>query len=61
VFFSVVSFYSVIEIVSRLDKVGLKRLNFDQTIYHNSTEIRDMEGIKAGCGEGSFVVVRAGR
>ena len=51
----------MIEIVSRLEKVGLKRLNLAQTIYHNSTEISDSERIKAGCCEGSFVVVRAGR
>jgi acyl-CoA thioesterase FadM len=57
----VATFYSVIEIVSRLEKVGLKRLNLAQTIHHNSTEISAIERIKAGCDEGPFVLVRAGR
>jgi hypothetical protein len=51
----------MIEIVSRLEKVGLKRLNLAQTIHHNSTEINDIEWVRVGCDEGSFVLVRAGR
>jgi len=59
VFYDVAIFYSVNEIVSRLEKVGFKGFNFVQTIFHNLTEISDIEPIKAGYGEGSFVVVRA--
>lgn len=55
------SFYSVNEIVSRLEKVGLKRFSFAQSIYHNLTEVGDIERIKVGCDEGAFVAVRAGR
>lgn len=59
VFYDVAIFYSVNEIVSRLEKVDFKGFNFAQTIFHNLTEISDIEPIKAGYGEGSFVVVRA--
>ena len=33
--------------------------SFTQTIFHNLKEIRDMEPIRQGYGEGSFVVIRA--
>lgn len=46
----------MIEVLSRLEKVGFKHFNFAQTLYHNLTERSDIEGIKAGCGERSFVV-----
>ena len=59
VFYSVATFYSVNEIVSQLEKVGFNHFNFVQTIFHNLTEISDVEPIKAGYGGGSFVVVRA--
>ena len=59
VFYDMAIFYSVNEIVSRLEKVDFKGFNFAQTIFHNLTEISDIEPIKAGYGEGSFVVVRA--
>ena len=61
VFYSVATFYSVNEIIFQLDKVGFSHFNFVQTIYHNLTEISDIEPIKAGYGEGSFVVVAAAK
>ena len=59
VFYKVATFYSVYEVVYRLKKAGFKNFNFTQTIFHNLAEIRDIEQIKEGYGEGSFVVVRA--
>ena len=59
VFYNAAIFYSVNEIVSQLEKIGFKGFNFVQTIFHNLTEISDIEPIKAGYGQGSFVVVRA--
>ena len=53
------TFYSMNGIVSQLEKVGLSHFNFIQTLYHNLTEISDIEAVKAGYGEGSFVVLRA--
>ena len=52
-------FYSVNGIVSQLEKVGFNHFNFIQTLYHNLTEISDIEPVKVGYGEGSFVVLRA--
>jgi len=59
VFYKAATFYSVDEVVSHLKKAGFKDFNFIQTIFHNLKEIRDIEPIKEGYGEGSFVVVRA--
>jgi ubiquinone/menaquinone biosynthesis C-methylase UbiE len=59
VFYKAATFYSVDEVVSHLKKEGFKDFNFIQTIFHNLKEIRDIEPIKEGYGEGSFVVVRA--
>ena len=59
VFYKVATFYSVDEVVFHLKQAGFKNFNFTQTIFHNLTEIRDIEPIKEGYGEGSFVVVRA--
>jgi hypothetical protein len=58
-FYRIATFYTVDEVVSNLKKVGFKNFNFTQTIFHNLAEIRDIEPIKEGYGEGSFVVVRA--
>ena len=59
VFYKVATFYSVDEVVSHLKQAGFRNFNFTQTIFHNLTEIREIEPIKEGYGEGSFVVVRA--
>jgi len=59
VFYRIATFYTVDEVVSNLEKVGFKNFNFSQTIFHNLTEIRAIEPIKEGYGEGSFVVIRA--
>jgi ubiquinone/menaquinone biosynthesis C-methylase UbiE len=58
-FYGIATFYTVDEVISNLKKVGFKNFNFTQTIFHNLAEIRDIEPIKEGYGEGSFVVVRA--
>ena len=59
VFYKVAAFYSVYEVVHHLKKAGFKNFNFTQTIFHNLAEIKDIEQIKEGYGEGSFVVIRA--
>ena len=59
VFYAIATFYSVTEVVSYFEKAGFKDFVFVQTIFHNLTEIKDIEPIKEGYGEGSFVVVRA--
>ena len=59
VFYRIANFYTVDGVVSYLEKAGFKNFNFTQTIFHNLNEIKDIEPIKKGYGEGSFVVIRA--
>lgn len=59
VFYKIATFYSVDEVVHHLKKADFKNFSFTQTIFHNLAEIRNIEPIKEGYGEGSFVVVRA--
>ena len=58
VFYKIATFYSVDEVVHHLKKADFKNFSFTQTIFHNLAEIRNVEPIKKGYGEGSFVVVR---
>ncbi len=58
-FYKLATFYSVSEVLSHLTKAGFKDFRFIQTIFHNLSEIREIEPIKEGYGEGSFVVVKA--
>ena len=59
VFYKVANFHSVDDVVSHLKRAGFKDFNFTQTIFRNSAEIKDIEPVEEGYGEGSFVVVRA--
>jgi ubiquinone/menaquinone biosynthesis C-methylase UbiE len=59
VFYREATFYSVEEIVAYLNKAGFKDFNFKQTLFRPLTDIRDIEPVKEGYGEGSFVVVKA--
>jgi ubiquinone/menaquinone biosynthesis C-methylase UbiE len=59
VFYRIATFYSVDEVLCYLNEAGFKDFNFIQTIFHNLEEIKDVEPIKQGYGEGSFVVVKA--
>ncbi len=59
VFYKFATFYTANEVISNLKKTGFRNFNFTQTIFHNLAEIRDIEPIKEGYGEGSFVVIRA--
>ncbi len=59
VFYKVATFYSVDEVISYLKKTGFIDLKFAQTIFHRLSEIENLEPIKMGYGEGSFVVVKA--
>jgi ubiquinone/menaquinone biosynthesis C-methylase UbiE len=59
VFYKMATFYSVDEVIFYLKKAGFRNFAFTQTIFHNLDEIKKVETIKEGYGEGSFVVVRA--
>ena len=57
VFYKIATFYSVNEIIPYMEKAGFRNLAFTQTIFHALEEIKEVEIIKEGYGEGSFVVV----
>ena len=59
VFYRIATFYTVDEVVSHLEKAGFNNFNFTQTVFHDLTDIRDIESIKQGYGKGSFVVIKA--
>ena len=58
-FYGIATFYSVDEVIFYLKKAGFKNYKFTQTIFHPLNEIKSIEPIKKGYGEGAFVVVRA--
>jgi len=58
-FYKGATFYSVDDVISYLKKTGFINLEFSQTIFHRLSKIENLEPIKEGYGEGSFVVVKA--
>jgi len=58
-FYKIATFYSTKEVVYNLSKVGFKKYDFKQTIFHGLNEIKDVEPVIEDYGEGSFVVIRA--
>ena len=53
-------FYSVNEIINYLKKAGFKNnFTLKQTLFHGLSDIKKIEPVKTGYGEGSFVVIRA--
>lgn len=57
-FYKLADFYSVEEVILLLKRAGFKDFYFTQMIFHNLAEIREVEPIKDGYGEGSFVVIK---
>ncbi len=58
VFYKLANFYSVDEVILHLKRAGFKRFKFTQTIFHTLLKIREVEPLKEGYGEGSFVVIK---
>lgn len=58
-FYASAEFYSVFEVEQFLRSTGFADLNFVQTVFKSLNEIRRVEPVRQGYGEGSFVVVRA--
>jgi SAM-dependent methyltransferase len=59
VFYKNASFYSVDEMVLRLEQAGFGRFEFRQTLFGPLEELEEVEPVRQGYGQGSFVVVRA--
>jgi len=57
-FYQDATFYSAEDIVSHLTKAGFGEFEFCQTLFRPLAELIEVEPVKKGYGEGSFVVVR---
>ena len=58
-FYNIATFYSVNEVIHHLTTAGFKDFTFVQTVFHSLPEIKSIEPMRNGYGNGSFVVVRA--
>jgi len=61
VFYRVASFYSTEEVLTYLKNTGFSDFVFAQTLFHPLDEINEIEPVKSGYGEGSFVAIRANK
>ena len=57
-FYKYAKFYSVKEVILHMQNAHFKDFNFRQTLFHPLNELKHIEPVKKGYGEGSFVVVR---
>jgi ubiquinone/menaquinone biosynthesis C-methylase UbiE len=60
-FYKQATFYSVDEILNIMRQTGFYDFDFRQTIFQDISEITENEIVKAGYGEGLFVVIRGKR
>jgi len=58
VFYSEARFYSVHDILFHLEKASFSQFVFYQTLFNQINEITQIEPVKPGYGDGSFVVVK---
>jgi ubiquinone/menaquinone biosynthesis C-methylase UbiE len=58
-FYREAKFISTDELLNYLKKAGFGDFKIVQTIFHKLDEIKNIEPVKEGFGEGSFVVIRA--
>lgn len=59
VFYRLAIFFTTEEVVKLLKKTGFKDFELRQTIFNNLDKITQVEKIKKGYGEGSFIAIRA--
>lgn len=57
-FYQDATFYSAEDIISHLQKAGFGGFTFRQTLFRPLPEMEEVDPVKEGHGEGSFVVVR---
>ncbi|MBN1298081.1 MAG: class I SAM-dependent methyltransferase [Actinobacteria bacterium] len=58
-FYKIAVFYSTEEVISLLKLTGFKNFQFRQTIFKPLDKINDVEPVKEGYGEGSFIAIKA--
>ena len=61
VFYKDATFYSTNEIISRMTRAGFSEFARCQTLFGPLDDLAEVEQVKEGSGEGSFVVVRGSR
>ncbi len=54
-------FYSVKEVISRMENVHFKDFQIRQTLFQPFNQIKQIEDVKMGYGKGSFVVLRGSK
>ncbi|MBN2412851.1 class I SAM-dependent methyltransferase [candidate division KSB1 bacterium] len=59
VFYRDARFYSTHDILVHLNKTGFSQFVFYQTLFNNLDVINQIEAVKSGYGDGSFVVIKA--
>ncbi len=59
VFYDIATFYSVDEVILYLEEAGFRIFHVSQTIFHDLIDVKNIEPIKPGYGEGAFVVIDA--
>ena len=52
-------FFSTEELLGLLKRVGFREFKMVQTLFHRLDEVKEVEPVKPGYGEGSFVVIKA--
>lgn len=57
-FYKYSKFYSVNEVISHMKNAHFKDFHFRQTLFKPLNELKHVEPVKEGYGEGSFIVVR---
>jgi ubiquinone/menaquinone biosynthesis C-methylase UbiE len=58
-FYKNATFYSVDRVSKMLESTGFYQLDFNQTLFGELDDIKELQSPKAGFGEGSFVTVKA--
>ncbi len=58
-FYKDATFYAAPDLVAHLARAGFRTLRFVQTLFHQLADITDIEPVREGYGEGSFIVIRA--
>jgi SAM-dependent methyltransferase len=58
VFYKDATFYSIAEIVRAMTEAGFADFRFRQTLFRPLSELQEVEPVKEGHGEGSFIVVQ---
>jgi len=59
IFYKPAVFYSVKDVIRPLKKTGFIDYKFSQTIFNTLDKVNEIQEVKEGYGEGSFVVIRA--